>query len=136
MHQMAKKLLLLNLRSAPIIIPYFQPRIIPAIIIGNRLKFIAKNCIFIVINLSNIINVASNNAAIIIFLLFDIVCFCIYFSLPITLFYQNFTDYSIQYFVILPIFYNQFDVFCIYYFRWFYVYCFNKQILYFRTFVQ
>lgn len=100
MHQMAKILLLLNLRSAPTNIAYFHPRIIPASIIGIRLKFIAKNCVFIVNSLSNIINIANNNDANIIFLLFEIVYFLIYYSpLLTTLFYQNFVSYSICKFI-------------------------------------
>ena len=41
--------------------------------IGIKLRFIAKNCVFIVINLSNIIKLASNNADNIIFFVFEIV---------------------------------------------------------------
>lgn len=77
MLQMAIEWLLLNLRNTPINIEYFHPSSIPASIIGSKLRFIAKNCILIVINLSNIINIASNNDANIIFLFFDITYFCI-----------------------------------------------------------
>lgn len=51
--------------------------------IGIKLKFIAKNCVFIVINLSIIINVANSNAANIVFLLSDILYFSIIIP-PIT----------------------------------------------------
>ena len=81
MLQMAKILLLSSLRKAPTNIPYFHPKIMPVSIIGTKLKLIVKNCVFIVNNLSNIINIASNNAANIVFLL----CEILYSVLPATL---------------------------------------------------